>query len=102
MPVPSASERGRLRWGFLTSPAVKVTLFQASIEKSAPTMATPIRVIVLMVHVGESGGYGCITHKPALRQKSVKLTVRAASVENQKPRRTSIASAPVFATVKIF
>ena len=36
MPVPSASESGRLRLGFFTSAAVKVTLFQASIgEKRA-------------------------------------------------------------------
>src|SRR4029077_2615585 len=35
-----ANERGRLRLGFFTSPAVKVTLFQASAEKSEPTCAT--------------------------------------------------------------
>ena len=39
-PVPSASASGRLRFGFLTSPAVKVTLFQASAENSEPTCAT--------------------------------------------------------------
>ena len=39
-PVPSASESGRLRWGFFTSPAVKVTLFQASEENSDPTCET--------------------------------------------------------------
>ena len=39
-PVPIASDNGRLRRGFLTSPAVKVTLFQASAEKSEPTCAT--------------------------------------------------------------
>ena len=35
-----ASESGRLRLGFFTSPAVKVTLFQASAENSDPTCAT--------------------------------------------------------------
>src|SRR5208283_4538296 len=39
-PVPAASERGILRRGSFTSPAVKVMLFQASEEKSEPTWAT--------------------------------------------------------------
>src|SRR4029434_6235607 len=39
-PVPKASDNGRLRRGFLTSPAVNVMLFQASAEKSEPTCAT--------------------------------------------------------------
>src|SRR5439155_16703621 len=46
MPVPSTSESGRFRLGFFTSPAVKVTLFQASAEKSDPTWASAITVIV--------------------------------------------------------
>ena len=46
-PVPSASESGKLRLGFFTSPAVKVTLFQASAEKSEPTCATASTVKVL-------------------------------------------------------
>ena len=43
-PVPSASESGRLRCGFFTSPAVKVTLFHASAENSEPTWATATTV----------------------------------------------------------
>ena len=39
-PVPATSERGRFRFGFLTSPAVNVMLFQASAAKSDPTCAT--------------------------------------------------------------
>src|SRR5258708_29995308 len=39
-PVPMASESGRLRLGSFTSPAVKVTLFQASAENNDPTWAT--------------------------------------------------------------
>ncbi len=35
-PVPSTSESGMLRFGFFTSPAVKVMLFHASAEKSEP------------------------------------------------------------------
>ena len=40
-PVPSASDSGRFRLGFFTSPAVNVTLFQASAENNEPTWATP-------------------------------------------------------------
>ncbi len=39
-PVPAASERGMLRRGCFTSPAVKVMLFQASEENREPTWAT--------------------------------------------------------------
>src|SRR4051812_2889111 len=39
-PVPSASDSGTFRCGFLTSPAVNVMLFHASDEKSEPTCAT--------------------------------------------------------------
>src|SRR5215510_7437024 len=39
-PVPKASDNGKLRFGFFTSPAVKVTLFQASAENNDPTWAT--------------------------------------------------------------
>ncbi len=41
MPVPMASESGKSRLGFLTSLAVKVTLFQASAENSDPTWEGP-------------------------------------------------------------
>src|SRR6185437_12389565 len=44
VPVPSARESGRLRLGLITSPAVKVTLFQASAENRDPTWATATRV----------------------------------------------------------
>src|SRR5438128_3508124 len=39
-PVPIARESGTVRRGFFTSPAVKVTLFQASEENKDPTWAT--------------------------------------------------------------
>src|SRR5579863_1691468 len=102
MPVPSASERGRLRLGFFTSAAVNVMLFHASMAKSEPTIATAIRVMVPTNHVGLSGGYGCVSERLALRQKSVKFAARAAAVENHIPSNTSAASEPIFATVKIF
>src|SRR5215210_4348696 len=38
--VPKASDKGILRLGFLTSPAVKVMLFHASAEKSELVCAT--------------------------------------------------------------
>ena len=42
MNVPSASDSGMLRRGSLTSPAVKVMLFQASAENSDPVCDTQI------------------------------------------------------------
>src|ERR1039458_8078443 len=85
VPVPSASDNGKFRFGFLTSPAVNVTLFQASIEKSEPTIATPTSVRVAIIHVGPSGGYGCIADNFAPRQKSVKFAVWAIAVLNPNP-----------------
>src|ERR1700693_270561 len=102
IPAPNASDSGRLRLGFFTSAAGKGMLFQASAEKSEPTMATPISVTFPIVQVGWSGGYGCITQRPAFRQKSVKFAVRATSVENQNPSSTSAASDPTLATVNTF
>src|ERR1700732_1912946 len=40
--VPNANESGTLRRGLMTSPAVKVMLFQASAEKSEFVWATQI------------------------------------------------------------
>src|SRR5215210_209205 len=40
-PVPYTSASGRLRAGFFTSAAAKVTLFHASLENREPTMAAP-------------------------------------------------------------
>src|SRR5258707_4823836 len=51
-PVPTANESGKLRLGFFTSPAVKVTLFQASADKSEPTCATARIVSVPTKTVG--------------------------------------------------
>ena len=65
MATPSASEIGRLRRGLRTSPAVNVTLFQASAENSDPTMATPTSRTTCMVHpapsqkVAEIPSHGC-------------------------------------------
>src|SRR5438132_1605869 len=43
-PAPRTRLSGRLRRGFLTSPAVKVTLFQASAANSEPTIAPPATI----------------------------------------------------------
>ena len=52
-----ASESGRLRRGFFTSPAVKVMLCQASAEKSEPVCATQIATNSPKAVVGaEPGG----------------------------------------------
>ena len=84
MATPRASESGRLRLGLRTSPAVKVTLFQASEEKREPTMATPTSRTESKFH-------------PALRQKSVKLPATASGLRpTRKPAPTSPSRAPIF------
>ena len=40
-----------------------------------------------ILHVGLSGGYGCINERHAPRQKSLKFAARASAVENQKPEK---------------
>src|ERR1041385_6593857 len=90
MPTPSASESGRLRLGFRTSPAVKVTLFHASAENSAPTIATPTSRTVSKFH-------------PELRQKPSKLEATAAGLRpTRKPAATRPRIAATLATVKTF
>ncbi len=88
--TPTPSESGRLRRGLRTSPAVKVTLFQASEEKSAPTIATPTRRTVSKF-------------QPELRQKPVKLAVTAAGLRpTRKPAPTRPKIAAILAKVKTF
>src|SRR5215472_1886972 len=70
--------------------------------KRDPTEATPIKVSVPIDQTGLPGGYGCITKRPALRQKFVKFADFAAAVEKDRPKMTKAASEPIFATVKIF
>src|SRR5689334_12023629 len=83
IPTPNASDRGRLRLGLRTSAAVKVTLFQASDEKSAPTMATPTSRTALKF-------------QPAFRQNPVKLVCTASVLRpSRKPNAISPSSAAV-------
>ena len=90
MATPRARDSGRLRLGLRTSPAVKVTLFQASEENREPTMATPTSRTESKFH-------------PALRQKSVKLLATAAGLRpTRKPAPTNASSAPILAKVNTF
>ena len=70
-PVPSASESGRLRFGFFTSPAVKVTLFQASAENKDRVWATASMVKVPTITMGPPTPTcsACCAPSPALSQK---------------------------------
>src|ERR1700677_1086332 len=67
MHVPKASERGTLRRGFFTSPAVNVMLFQPSAENSEPTWAmhraTNKPNVVAGVIPGATGVYPCGRHR---------------------------------------
>ena len=90
MATPNASEIGRLRRGLRTSPAVNVTLFQASAENRDPTMATPTRRTTWML-------------QPAPSQKWPKLRARASGLRpSRNPIATKPSSAAVLAMVKTF
>src|SRR6266851_4742092 len=69
MPVPRPSASGTLRRGFLISPAMIVTLFHESAEKSDPTCAAhratnrPNAVAAVNVDPGATGCDGCRLQK---------------------------------------
>ena len=87
MPVPMASARGRFRVGFCTSAAAKVTLFQASLENSEPTMAAPRTGITA-------------SDQSPVPQKSEKLAAAMSGCRKSvSPNSTSAASAPTLATL---
>src|ERR1051326_1577307 len=98
-PVPMASERGRLRFGFFTSPAVNVTLFQASAEKSEPTCAT-----ARIVNTPTNGPAAVpLAECGRSRQKLPKFADIASALRATKaPANTSPASADTLAMVKMF
>ena len=90
MPTPKASESGRLRRGFRTSPAVNVTLFQASDENNDPTIATPTSRMV-------------VKPQSALLQKFEKLRSMAAGLRPSRiPMPISPSKAATFAMVNTF
>ena len=87
MSVPRPSARGTLRLGFCTSPAAKVTLFQASLEKSEPTIAAPRTGIIA-------------SDQSPVPQKSAKLADATSGRRKKvRPKITSTASAPTLATL---
>src|SRR2546423_801637 len=100
MPVPMASDNGRLRRGSFTSPAVKVTLFQASAENNEPTWATARMVSTptngpAEVPLAEGGAFS--------RQKLLKLAAMASALRQIKtPATINPASAETLATVNTF
>src|ERR1700728_762776 len=72
-PTPSPSESGTLRLGCLISPAVKVTLFHASHEKSDPTCTTAKITNRFTITTGPCTPTctGCSECQLALRQNSL-------------------------------
>src|SRR5216684_1740435 len=95
-PVPNASESGRLRLGFFTSPAVKVTLFHASAENNDPTCATPTATQTPTSPVNPICGKAASA--PVLRQKLVKFAATAVALRPITiPTSTRPSSADVFA-----
>ena len=105
-PVPSASESGRLRLGFFTSPAVKVTLFHASAENSDPTCATARIVSVPTITIGPPTPTctACCAPSPALCQKfAPKFAARACALRpSANPNTANPSSAETLAAVKMF
>jgi hypothetical protein len=86
--VPTASASGRFRLGFCTSAAAKVTLFQASLEKSDPTIAAPMMGTMARL-------------QSPVPQNVAKLALATSGRRNSvSPQSTSTASAPTFATLK--
>ena len=101
-----ASDKGKLRCGFFTSPAVNVTLFQASAENSDPTCATARIVSVPTSTIGPPTPTctACCAPSPAFCQKCpLKFAASACALRPMNnPNNTSPASAETLATVKMF
>src|SRR6187455_1410446 len=107
-PVPKASDKGKLRRGFFTSPAVKVMLFQASDEKSEPTCPTQTAINIpnappVAETVATKDRSDLIGETFTGPQKLVKLMLSASALRPiMSPRRIKAKSARVFAEVKTF
>ena len=103
--MPSASDSGRLRLGFFTSPAVKVTLFQASAENSEPTCATASIVSVPTMTTGRRPDLNGVQRAQSRIVPEVRAKIRGQRLRiapQQNPNTTSPSSAETFAVVKIF
>src|ERR1039457_6141281 len=106
--VPAASERGMLRRGFFTSPAVKVMLFQASEENREPTCPTqnatnkPIAPPVA-ASVGRKDISGLIGETPCGVQRLEKLARTASALRpRNKPMMSRVSRESILAEVKTF
>src|SRR5207249_4988939 len=103
---PNASDNGMFRFGFLTSPAVKVMLFQASAENREFVCATqiPTNNPNVVIAVNELPAGPTFSSVPRIFHKSPKFTF--AIIPDFHPRKipktTSRRSDPVFEIVKTF
>ena len=103
------SESGMFFLGFFTSPAVKVTLFQASAEKSEPTCTTAKITSRFTSTVGPPTPTctGCSELQPAFRQNSLQpapkfAEIAAALRPTVKASRIRAARLSALAVVKTF
>ena len=89
--VPRKRANGRFRFGFCTSAAANVTLFQASLEKSEPTSEAPNATMNADVML-----------TPPEKAPPLKLAAMACALRPiVRPRMISSASAPVFTIVSV-
>src|ERR1051326_7128023 len=105
--VPAARERGILRLGSLTSPAVKVMLFQASEEKSEPTWETQKamnkpKAPPVAITVGRKDKPDLIGSTSCGVQIWLKLTFKASLWAKKMPTKIRTMSESVLAEVKMF
>src|ERR1051325_10864490 len=101
MTVPSRSDRGTLRAGSRTSPAVKVTLFQASAANKEPIWAVHRPTKIPKTLKGEIPAAGGST--PTGVQASLKLPCTTAAFQpSRQPITITPTRVPIFILVKTF
>src|SRR5471032_3688217 len=99
--VPSANDKGTLRAGLRTSPAVKVMLFQASAANSEPIWAVHSPIRMPKLDKGEMPAAGGST--PTGVQGWEKLAFTASAFQpSRKPITITPTSVPIFMVVKTF
>ena len=103
--APQNSERGMLRLGSFTSPAMKVIVSHATEENSDPTWAmqtaTRSPMPVAAVTTGRNAKSGRMSTAPCGVQQSAKLACSAATLRPRKnPITISASSESIFAEVK--
>src|SRR6478672_8451284 len=101
MKVPSARDKGMLRRGSFTSPAVNVMLFQASAENSEPVCATQMATNNPNAVTAERPGTMGAAERTV--QSAPKLSDTAVLFQpTRMPSRIKAASAPLLVVVKTF